>query len=162
MQPEALTPTALPIAKTLDFLDPESDDSDILFLCVNTPNLSSTNPTGLNSVTIDAGVDFYWYLSTMQATTTTIVETEAGIINPLVNVRVRDESRGINLENLRFPLGSAFGTGERPYRLLNPRVVRGNTVLSFGFTAISTAGITYNNLFLVLHGFTLPAGSVAG
>lgn len=151
--------SALPIAKTLDFLDPESDGSDILFLSVNAQGLSSTAPTQQQTFTIPAADDFYWFQSTLQADIAGAVQTQSSRVIPIVNVRIQDVSSQKNLENLTFPVFSRAGYGERPYRLIAPRRFDANAVIAFNFTAIVAAGTTYTNLFLTLHGYTRPAGT---
>ncbi len=168
MLPEALAPNVLPITKTLDFLDPESDGSDILFLSVNQQGLSSLAPQGQQTLTIDPAIDFYWYLSTLQADVAGAADaggdayTEANRPIPMVNIRVTDVSSQKALENFTIPVQSRFGTGENPYRLICPRVLRGSMGVQFTFTAIIAANTTYTNLFLTLHGFSLPREGTLG
>jgi hypothetical protein len=155
-----LRPTAIPIARTYDFADPESDDSDICWYATNVLNLSSTLPSQQSLLQIDRGVDFYWVATSMQADVTSAgsnAQTENTIVLPLVNVQVQDAASGRYVENLSFPVGSLAGAGERCYNLVLPRVLRGATAVAFYWNAIVAAGTTYNNLYLVMHGFTRPS-----
>lgn len=159
MGPQGIRTPALPIAKSLDFLDPESDGSDLLFLTVNARGLSSTLPTQQQSLQIPAAEDFYWFLATLQADIDGTVQTTSSRVIPMVNVRLQDVSSQKNLENLSFPVFSRAGFGERPYRLVNPRRFDANTIITCQFTALIAAGTTYTNLFLTFHGYTRPAGT---
>lgn len=155
-----LAPTSLPIARTYDFANPESDDSDIVWYATVVTNVSSTAKTPQSLLQIDRGVDFYWIASTVQADVTTTgsnAQTESTIQIPMVNVLVQDAASGKNVENLSFPLVSQAGAGERPYFLTAPRVLRGATAMSFYWNANIAGGTTYNHIYLVLHGFTRPA-----
>jgi hypothetical protein len=155
-----LRPSTLPQAHTYDFADPESDGADVMWYGTLIKSLSSTTPGGTSTLSIDRGVDFYWVATTLQADVTTAgsnAQTESTIVLPLVNVLIQDAASGKNLENLTLPVGSQAGAGERCYNLVAPRVIRGSTALSFIWTAIIAAGTTYNNLYLVLHGFTRPS-----
>lgn len=156
----ALRPTSLPQAVTYDFANPESDGADICWYATLTKNVSSTNATPQSTLQIDYGVDFYWTASTLQGDVTSAgsnAQTESSIQIPMVNVHVQDGASGKNLENIVLPSMSECGAGERPYVLLQPRVIRGGTILVFVWRAIVAANVTYNNLYLVLHGYTRPA-----
>jgi hypothetical protein len=159
MSPQGTSTSGLPIVKALDFLDPESDGADLLFLSVNATGLSSIAPTQQQSLTIPAAEDFYWYQATLQADIQGAAQTESSRVIPLVNIQIQDVGSQKTLDNLSLPCFSRAGFGERPYRLINPRKFDANTNISFLFTAIIAAGTTYTNLFLTLHGFTRPAGS---
>lgn len=155
-----LAPTSLPIARTYDFANPESDDSDVVWYATQVTNVSSTAATPQSLLQIDRGVDFYWMASSLQADVTTAgsnAQTESTIQIPIVNVLVKDAASGKSFENLSFPLTSFAGAGERCYWLTAPRVVRGATAMSFFWAAKVAGGTTYNNIYLVLHGFTRPA-----
>jgi len=156
----ALNPTALPVTPTYDFANPQSDGSDTCWYATNVKALSSVAPSLQSLLQIDRGVDFYWYATSLQADVTTAgdnSQTESTLVIPLVTVLIQDAASGRNLENLSFPVTSLAGDGERPYGLILPRIIRGATALSFFWTSKVAAGTTYNNLFLVLHGFTRPS-----
>lgn len=157
--PQALKPTALPYALESDFFDPTEDGSDVMWVATNVQGLASTSLNGFSNVTIDAAIDFYWMMTTLQADVAGGAQVESGIVIPIITVRVKDAGSGKNLENIKFPVGAMAGFGERCYRLNAPRRIAGNTQLAFGWTTNVAAGTTYTNLFLVLHGYTKPAGS---
>lgn len=164
--PQALRATSLPFALESDFFDPTADGSDVAWYATNAKNLAPGSSQNFSTIQIDAGVDFYWMMTTLQAdiagaSVGAAAYTESNIVNPLVNIRVRDEGSRKNLENLRFPAGSQCGFGERCYRLVQPRRVEGNTILSFAYTSIDAAA-TYANVFIVLHGYIYPAANLTG
>lgn len=151
-----LAPNSLPVAHTLDFLDPESDDSDVVWYGTVVKGLSSVAPNGQSTLQIDKAVDFYWIATTVHADVVGAAQTESSIVVPLVNIEVTDGSSQKDLVNMDLPISSFGSLGERPNRLVNPRRIRAQTVLVFTYTAIVAAGTTYTNLYVVLHGFTLP------
>jgi len=159
MGTQGFSTPALPIAKALDFLDPESDGSDLLFLSVNAQGLSSLQPTQQQSIVIPAADDFYWFLATLQADISGAAQTNSTRVLPLVNVRLQDFASQKYLDNLNFAINARVGSGERPYRLINPRRFDANAVIACHFRSIVTPGVTYTNLFLTFHGFTRPAGT---
>lgn len=155
-----LAPTALPIAKTYDFADPESDNSDIVWYGTVVTNVSSTAATPQSLLQIDRGVDFYWTATSLQGDVTAAgdnAQTESTIQIPIVDVLIQDAASGRYLANLNLPINSAAGAGERPYMLIAPRIIAGATALTFYWKAQVAPGITYNHLYLVLHGFTRPS-----
>lgn len=155
-----LRPTSLPVANTYDFANPESDDADIAWYGTVVAGVSSAAATPQSLLQIDRGVDFYWIATSLQADVSTLgdnSQTESTISIPLVNILVRDAASGRNVENLSFPISSLSGAGERPYMLVAPRKIPGATALAFFWNAIVTGGVTYNNIYLVLHGFTRPS-----
>lgn len=153
----ALLPTALPIAKAYDFADPESDDSDAMWYATVTQNLANRGEPQ-STLQVDAAVDFYWLATTFQANVTNGAQTESTWIIPNVHVRVQDAASQKYLQNLRYPLSEYAGPGECPYRLVAPRKVLANSTLVFYWRSFDTTN-TYANVFMVLHGYTRPAGA---
>ncbi len=156
---QALRATSLPRALESDFFDPTADGSDVAWYTTVVKTVAPGSTQQRSALTIDAGVDFYWMMTTLQADIAGAAQTESSIVNPLIDVSIRDEGSGKRLDNLRFPAGSLAGFGERCYRLVQPRRIAGSTLLSFSYTSIDAAA-TYANLFIVLHGYTYPAANL--
>lgn len=142
----------------LDFFDPNTDGSDIMFYTTNVQGLASTSPNGTSTIQIDSGVDFFWTATTYQADLVGAAQTESGLVIPLVNVLINDTGSRKNLMNVALPVSSIAGFGERPYRLIRPRLFRASSTINFTWTSIVAAGTTYTNLFFVMHGYTRPIG----
>lgn len=140
---------------TIEFFDPQEDGSDIMFYATNVQGLSSGSPNGQSQIQIDSGVDFYWLAATYQADLAGAAQTESGLVIPLVNVLINDTGSRKNLQNIAIPISSIAGFGERPYRLIRPRLFRASSTINFTWTNISAA-TTYTNLFFVMHGYTRP------
>jgi hypothetical protein len=143
----------------MEFFDPDTDGSDIMMYATNAQGLASTNTGVQTTIQIDSGVDFYWLASTYQADLAGNAQTESGLIIPLVNVLINDTGSRKNLQNIAVPVSSIAGFGERPYRLIRPRLFRASSTINFTWTAIVTAGTTYTNLYFVMHGYVRPKGS---
>lgn len=161
---QALRPTSLPKALESDFRDPTLDGSDVAWYATVIQNLTPGQSQRISTLQIDAGVDFYWMMTTLQAdidgaSAAAAAYTEANILNPLVDIRVSDAASGYKWDNILFPVGSFAGFGERCYRLVQPRRIPGNTQLSFNYTSLAAA-VTYTHLFVVLHGYTFPAANL--
>lgn len=161
---QALRPTSLPEALESDFLDPTLDGSDVVWYSAAFRNIAPGTTQNRTALQIDAGVDFYWMMTTLQAdiagaSVAAAAYVESSIVNPLVTIHFRDESAGKNLGNLKLPVGSLCGFGERCYRLVQPRRIPGSTLFTFSATSLDAAA-TYANLFIVLHGYTFPAANL--
>jgi hypothetical protein len=143
---------ARPIGK--NFLDPRIDGIDLTFYETTVASLApaATTPSQIN---IDAGTDFYWVATTYQTDLAGVATTESGIIIPLVTVVITDTGAQRQLMNAPLPMPCIAGPGERPYRLILPRLFRANSIVQFNWTSYAAA-VTYTNLYLVMHGFRLP------
>ncbi len=155
MEPRALRPTSLPQASAYPFADPESDGSDVTFYATVTTALAPGG-TPQSTLQIDQAVDFYWLSTSYQADVAGALVTESTLPVPNVKVTVRDSSSQKNLQNISFPLGSLAGPGERPYRIVEPRLILANSTLVFLWQSYEAA-VTYAHVYLVLHGYTRPA-----
>jgi len=155
--PPPMAPTVAPPPGAIDFFDPQADGSDIMFYATNVQGLSNAAPNGQSTIQIDSGVDFYWIATTMQADLAGAAQTESGIVIPLVNVLINDTGSRKNLQNIAIPVASIAGFGERPYRLIRPRLFRAASTINFTWTCIAAAS-TYTNLFFTLHGYVRPKG----
>jgi hypothetical protein len=155
-------PTAPPLGNTLpraigkNFLDPRIDAIDITFYQTLVSALANgqSTPTQIN---IDAGTDFYWFATSYQADVGAAAQTEANWVIPLMTVVMTDTGSQRQLMNAAVPISTIAGGGERPYRLILPRLFRANSIITFNWANYST-NQTYN-LYLILHGFRLPPNS---
>jgi hypothetical protein len=152
--PGALQNTlARPIGK--NFLDPRLDAIDLTYYqtVVSALAPSTSAPSQIN---IDAGTDFYWVATTYQADIGEAAQTESSIVIPLVTVIITDTGSQRQLMNAAVPITTIAGPGERPYRLILPRLFRANSIITFNWTSYVTSGTTYGNIYLIMHGFRLP------
>ncbi len=149
-------PGLAPQLDELDFFDPNTDGSDIMFYTTNVLGLASTAPNGQSLIQIDSGVDFFWVASTYQADLVGAAQTESSLVIPLVNVLINDTGSRKNLMNQAMPVSAIAGFGERPYRLIRPRLFRASSTINFTWTSIVAAGTTYTNLFFTMHGYVRP------
>ncbi len=149
-------PGASPQLDELDFFDPNTDGSDIMFYTTNVQGLASTAPNGQSLIQIDSGVDFFWVASTYQADIAGTAQTESTMVIPLVNVLINDTGSRKNLMNIPMPISAIAGFGERPYRLIRPRLFRASSTINFTWTSIVAVGTTYTNLFFTMHGYVRP------
>lgn len=157
--PPVLPPQAIPMQQpdNIDYFDPQADGSDIMFYATNVQGLTFASPNGQSQIQIDSGVDFYWLASTLQADFAGALQTESSLVVPLVNVLINDTGSRKNLQNIAIPISSIAGFGERPYRLIRPRLFRASSTINFTWTSILGTGLgTYTNLFFVMHGYTRP------
>lgn len=154
-QPPPLGNT-LPRAIGKNFLDPRIDAIDITFYqtLVSALAPAASIPTQIN---IDAGTDFYWFATSYQADVAAAAQTEANWIIPLVTTVITDTGSQRQLMNAPVPISTIAGGGERPYRLILPRLFRANSIITFNWTNYSN-NQTYN-LYLTMHGFRLPPNS---
>jgi hypothetical protein len=135
-----------------NIFDPRTDGSDYYWYVTN-PNAIAPAATANASIQIDAGTDFYWIATTIQADLQGGALTESTNIIPLVTVLINDTGTSRNLMNAPVPVPNIVGDGKRPYRLVRPRLFRANSIIGFTFTGYQAAGTTYTNLFFVLHGY---------
>lgn len=152
--PPALPNTlARPIGK--NFLDPRLDAIDLTYYQTLVSALApgASLPSQIN---IDAGTDFYWVATTYQADVGEAAQTESSIVIPLVTVIITDTGSQRQLMNAAVPITTIAGPGERPYRLILPRLFRANSIITFNWTSYVTSGTTYGNIYLIMHGFRLP------
>lgn len=135
-----------------NIFDPRTDGSDYYWYITN-PGALAPAATGNSAIQIDAGTDFYWIATTIQADIGQAALAEATDIIPLVTVLINDTGTSRNLMNAPVPLGSICGDGKRPYRLVRPRLFRANSIVNFTFTSYVAAGTTYGDLFFTMHGY---------
>jgi hypothetical protein len=147
-----------------NIFDPRTDGSDYYWYGTNVQGLIPA-ATANSQIQVDAGTDFYWIATTIQSDIAEGPLEESTDIIPLVTVLINDTGTSRNLMNTAIPLGSLCGDGKRPYRLVRPRLFRANSIIGFTFVNYS-AGTTYGNLYLTLHGYrrlvTPPSGGSSG
>jgi hypothetical protein len=143
---------ARPIGK--NFLDPRLDAIDLTYYETNLVSIvhATSAPSQIN---IDAGTDFYWVATTYMVDEAAADLDESTFILPLLTVVITDTGSQRQLMNAPLPLVCIAGPGERPYRLILPRLFRANSIIQFNWANYSAA-TDYTNLFLVMHGFRLP------
>lgn len=143
---------ARPIGK--NFLDPRLDAIDLTYYQTLVASLAAAASTP-SQINIDAGTDFYWVATTYQVDEAGADTDESTIVIPLVTVVITDTGSQRQLMNAAVPLPCIAGPGERPYRLILPRLFRANSIITFNWTNYSAA-TTYTNLYAIMHGFRLP------
>ncbi len=138
-----------------NFLDPRLDAIDLTYYqtVVSALAPAASLPSQIN---IDAGTDFYWVATTFQADIGVAAQTESSVVIPLVTVIITDTGSQRQLMNAAVPISCIAGPGERPYRLILPRLFRANSIITFNWTSYVAGGTTYGNIYLILHGFRLP------
>lgn len=146
----------IPRAIGKNFLDPRIDAIDVTFYQTLVTGIAPATsfPSQIN---IDAGTDFYWFALTYQADVNGAAQTEADFVIPLTTVVITDTGSQRQLMNAPVPLSCIAGGGERPYRLILPRLFRANSIVTFNWANYS-ANQTYN-IYLIMHGFRLPPNS---
>jgi hypothetical protein len=167
----------------LQYVNPAINGIDWSFYPVNLPSgtvlgnnthsaavANATTATGQIQVT--AAYDFYWCATSFQADNgndnwqgydSSGGEAGAYDLQPLVTVLINDSASQRNLMQAPVPIGILAGTGRQPYRLIMPRVFRATSTIVFTFAyygplGSSAANCYYENLYLTLHGFQVPAG----
>ncbi len=142
---------ARPVGK--NYLDPRADAIDFTFYVTHLASIAPgvSLPSQIN---IDAGTDFYWTATTFQADIGGADQQEATVEQPLVTVVITDTGSQRQLMNAPLPITCIAGPGERPYRLILPRLFRANSIITFNLTSYA-ASDTYQ-IYLTLHGFRLP------
>ena len=143
-----------PIGK--NYLDPRGDAIDFTFYDTDITALdpAASLPSQIN---IDAGTDFYWVASTIQIDIGGAAQTQSNAPIPLATVVITDTGSQRQLMNQPVPVTAIFGNGQRPYRLILPRLFRANSIITFNWTNYEVTN-TYN-IRAQFHGFRLPPGA---
>lgn len=136
------------------FLSPSADQIDITFY---TTSITLTAGQSLpSSINIDAGNDFYWFAASIQGSIagSAYDPTSFFPVVPLINVVITDSGSQRQLMNAPVPIGAISGNGQLPYRLLLPRLFKGNSIIQFAWSSFEAA----NTILLqyVMHGWRLP------
>ena len=164
MQPVGQMPMPMPAPSTLpegaydDFFDPQRDGSDVMYYVTDFAATLNAGLTTNSLIQIDSGVDFYWVASTYQTFIASGFYTEATTIQPMLTVTINDTGSRKNLMNNPVPITSLGGPGERPYRLIAPRLFRASSTINFTWTNFSGSE-NYAHIYYTLHGYTKPRGT---
>jgi hypothetical protein len=166
----------------LQYVDPKINGIDWSFYPTNLPSgvvlgnnthsAAVANATvATTQIQVTAAYDFYWSATTFQADNGNDNWQGAGTtgaagyypLQPLVTVLMNDSASQRNLMQAPVPIGELAGTAMNPYRLVMPRVFRATSTIVFTFTyygplGSSAANCYYENIYLTLHGFQVPAG----
>jgi len=164
-----------PSAAGITFLSPSSNGVDFNWYSTYVQGLvsatSQTSSIPLQSqLQITAAYDFYWVATTYKADIAGNMATitgqeepvESSAMLPRVTISITDMGSGRILTPNPVPIDQLAGPGgERPYRLILPRKMPATTLYQFTWQAYGSPGssITYNYIYLTLHGFVVPAGS---
>ena len=150
----------VPQINEADIFDPMGNGMDVIFYTTLVQGIGNGSPNAVSSIQIDAGIDFYWVATTYMADVTADDPVEESTIQiPLVTLLINDTGSRKNLQNQATPLPCMAGSGERPYRLIKPRLFQASSTINFTWTYYGAGAITYANIYLALHGFTRPANS---
>src|SRR4051812_44188863 len=111
-----------------NFLDPRLDAIDLTYYqtLVSALAPAASLPSQIN---IDAGTDFYWVATTYQADIAAAAQLESTVIIPLLTAIITDTGSQRQLMNAAVPISAIAGPGERPYRLILPRLFRANSII---------------------------------
>lgn len=141
-----------------DIFDPKVDGSDYYWITVNPGSLAS-GAEGDVTYQFDATFDFYWVASTYMADLAGAAVTDSALIVPLITLLIYDGGSRRQLMDSALPINEiASPTAKEPYRLIRPRLFRAASTVKFTFKNYS-AGTTYSNTYLTLHGYVRPQGT---
>jgi len=138
-------------------LDPQQDGSDYFFYVTSVLALAPAG-TGTSQITIDAGMDFLWVASTYHADIAGAAVTISTLDVPNVTMLIQDTGATKNLMNAPVPVNMIAGTGEFPYRLIEPRLFRANSTINFAWTSYEAA-VTYAHIYFAFHGIRKIKGT---
>jgi hypothetical protein len=160
----APVPSSVPIQPSsaideADIFDPMGNGMDVIFYTTLVQGIGNASPNAISSIQIDQGIDFYWVATTYMADVTGVASEESLIEIPLVTLLINDTGSRKNLQNQATPLPCIAGSGERPYRLIKPRLFQAASTINFSWAYYGAGTITYANIYLTLHGFTKSAGT---
>lgn len=121
-----------------------------------TPNIASIAAAAstTNTILFDNDSVFEWTKITAVADLAGAAQTNSTIVIPLVTVQIQDTGQGAYYSNAPVPLLSYAGSWGLPYVLPAPQFIAPNATLQFTWNNYS-AGTTYLNLRLQLHGFKI-------
>lgn len=104
------------------------------------------------NINIEADSNFYLTALTYFADLAGAAQTDSTRVIPLVTVQATDSGSGRNLFNGAVPVSAVFGQGDRPARLVHPRLFQRTTSIAIQVVNFSAA-TTYTNLYLCFIGF---------
>ncbi len=108
--------------------------------------------TATDSVNIENDSQFVWIKSTYFCDIAGAIQTESNRVIPLVNVQITDSGSARQFFDQPQPINSIAGQGNIPFILPAPFIFNNNAKINATFTNFS-AGTTYDNLTINLHGF---------
>jgi hypothetical protein len=147
-----------PQTRPANIFNPKIDGSDYYFVTVNSGSLANGAQSSV-TVQMDNQTDFYWFATTYMADLAGAPVTDSTLIVPLVTLLVYDGGSTRQLMDSAVPINSlASPTGKEPYRLIRPRIFVASASVKFTFANYS-AGTTYSNIYLSLHGYRRWAGT---
>jgi hypothetical protein len=122
---------------------------NIIFAASLAAAANSTVTLQFDQVTV-----FKWVRTTCYANIADASQLDSTRVLPCVTLKITDAGSGMAFMNSPVPMFDVAGHGDLPYVLPTPQFVLANAVLQF--TALNiTAGTTYTNLMLQLHGYKL-------
>lgn len=98
-------------------------------------------PAGVatDQIAIEADSNFVWIKSSFQADIAGAALTDSTRIIPNVDVQMIDTGSGRQILNGPIPIASLFGTGELPFVLPIPQILKANSTLRIDFTSREAA-----------------------
>lgn len=106
-------------------------------------------------VPISSDSDFWLTGFTYQADIAAALQTDATRVIPLVTIQITDTGSGRQLLNAAAPISTFMGTGDRPYRLVHPRMFARRTSIQIQGTSYAVAGTVYAACWISLIGFKI-------
>lgn len=106
------------------------------------------------SFQVETDYDFYWIKAEFFAYDAAGAATKS----PLLAVLLQDGSSAQQLSNIYPPVAAVFGSGEIPYILPAPHLVKAGS--TFNATVRNDSGAVTYTLYLVFSGLHVPAGTV--
>lgn len=106
------------------------------------------------SFQVETDYDFYWVKAEFFAYDGGGVATKL----PLATVTLQDGSTSQQLSNATLPVAAVFGSGEIPYILPAPHLVKAGS--TFNATVYNVSAATVYTIYLVFSGLHVPVGTV--
>lgn len=106
------------------------------------------------SFQVETDYDFYWIKAQFFAYDGAGTATKL----PLATVLLQDGSTKQQLSNANVPVPALFGSGEIPYILPSPHLVKAGS--TFNATVFNISAATVYTVYLVFSGLYVPVGTV--
>lgn len=106
------------------------------------------------SFVVETDYDFYWIKAQFFAVTSAGVALK----DPQLTVLLQDGSTSQHLSNATVPVPAQFGSGEIPFILPAPHLVKGGA--TFNATVYNVSAATIYTVYLVFSGLHVPVGTV--
>lgn len=126
-----------------------------MYYIYQTPNIASIAAGATSNQVIQFDIDsvFTWMRTTMFIDIGQAAQNSGARVTPLITLQITDTGSGTNFFNNPVPLPNIAGTAELPYVLPTPQFIQPSASLQFAFTSYVTAGTTYADVRVALHGF---------